>query len=134
MLLETEQASDIVERRLWVLSYSLLLAPVFLLSVIGIVFFDSPSTSGTRWLFSGDELVAASIGIVGVVIFGIGCTEALRHFRFSRIRDWSSDVCSSDLERDHGADVRARERHHHPGHRRRGDAPVLGSLDRKSVV
>ena len=37
MPLETEQASDIVERRLWVLSYSLLLAPVFLLSVIGIV-------------------------------------------------------------------------------------------------
>ena len=88
MPLETEQAGDLVERRLWMLSYSLLLAPVFLLSVIGIVFFDSPSTSGTRWLFDGDELAAACIGIVGVVIFGIGCTEALRHFRFSRNRDW----------------------------------------------
>ena len=88
MPLETEKAGDMLERGSWTISYSLLLAPVFLLSVIGMVLFSSPSTSGTLWLFSGDGLAATSIGAVGLVIFGIGCTEALRRFRFSRNRDW----------------------------------------------
>lgn len=88
MPLETEEAGDWSHRGLWTFSYSVLLAPVCLLSVIGIIFFDSPSTPGTRWVFSGDALAATNIGAAGLVIFGTGCTEALRHFRFSRNRDW----------------------------------------------
>ena len=77
-----------LERGFWTLSYSLLLAPVFLLSVLGIMTFDSPSTSGTLWLFSGDGVAAISIDAVGLVIFGLGCEELVRHFRFARKREW----------------------------------------------